>query len=54
MGSIMKGINPSKSKFEPDSVSDISIILGDLNYRFKSTFTSYIKVVEDGKAINEI
>ena len=50
MGSIMKGINPSKLKFEPDSVSDISVILGDLNYRFKSTFTNYIKVVEDGLA----
>lgn len=34
----MKGINPFKSKFEPDAICDISIILGDLNYRFKSTY----------------
>ena len=38
MGSIMKGISAGKSKFEPDAAADFSIILGDLNYRFKSTF----------------
>jgi inositol polyphosphate 5-phosphatase INPP5B/F len=45
MGSIMKLINPSKFKFEPDAVSDFSLILGDLNYRFKSTFSDYIASV---------
>lgn len=45
MGSIMKGINPGKLKFEVDSVADISLILGDLNYRFKSTFSDYIAQV---------
>lgn len=34
----MKGISAGKSKFEPDAAADFSIILGDLNYRFKSTF----------------
>jgi hypothetical protein len=49
MGSIMKGINPSKTKFEPDAVSDFCLILGDLNYRFKSTFSDYIEFVENAK-----
>jgi len=52
MGSIMKGINPSKIKFEPDAVSDFCMILGDLNYRFKSTFADYIADV--GNAKNDI
>ena len=52
MGSIMKGINPSKIKFEPDAVGDFCMILGDLNYRFKSTFASYISEV--GNAKNDI
>jgi len=49
MGSIMKGINPGKLKFEPDSMSDFSLILGDLNYRFKSTYADYISCVENAK-----
>lgn len=45
----MKGINPSKTKFEPDAVSDFCLILGDLNYRLKSTFSDYIGSVENAK-----
>lgn len=50
MGSIMKAICAGKVKFEPDAAADFSIILGDLNYRFKSTYQDYIHNVENAHA----
>ncbi len=49
MGAALKNISLSKTidKFEPDAVADFNIILGDLNSRFKSTFTKHIDQIDE-------
>jgi hypothetical protein len=37
------------SEFDMDGVSDFNFILGDLNYRFKTTYQRHIKRVEESK-----
>lgn len=49
MGSIMKGIGCGKIKLEPDASADFCIIMGDLNTRFKNTFSEYFQNVENAK-----
>lgn len=48
MGAALKGISLSKTidKFEPDAVADFNFIVGDLNSRFKSTYTVHIDKVD--------
>jgi hypothetical protein len=45
----MKGINNGKLRFEPDAISDFCIILGDLNARFRTTYSDYIADVANAK-----
>jgi len=44
MATILKEVNPAKEseRFEPDAVAHYNWILGDLNQRFKSTYTEHI------------
>ena len=41
MGAALKGISVQKQsdKFEPDAIADFNFIIGDMNSRFKSTYT---------------
>ena len=48
MGTALKGIScaePSE-KFEPDAVADYNFTMGDMNMRYKNTFTEFISAVE--------
>ena len=50
MGNILKDINNnSQNKIEPDAIADYCFILGDLNYRFKSTYLEHIHNVKNSK-----
>ena len=44
MAKILKGLG---TDIEIDATSDFTFILGDLNYRFLSTYTAHIKQVKD-------
>ena len=46
---ILKSISTQKGldKVEPDAVSDFNWILGDMNARFKSTYSEHIDKVKD-------
>lgn len=49
LANILRNIGCSKNsaeKIEPDAHADVSIILGDLNSRFMSTFTNHIADVK--------
>jgi len=51
LGTALKGISIQKmaDRFEPDAVADYNFVLGDLNMRFKSTFSEFIEEVETAK-----
>lgn len=50
MANILKEINNnSLIKIEPDAIADYTFILGDLNYRFKSTYLEHIHNVRNSK-----
>lgn len=55
MGAALKGISLSKTvdKFEPDAVADFNFIIGDLNARFKSTYTQHIENVTHSQNLIE-
>lgn len=48
MGETLRGISVSNQndKVEPDALADFNFIIGDLNSRFKSTFTKHIENVD--------
>lgn len=48
MGSALRWISLSKTadKFELDAVGDYNFIFGDINSRFKSTYSEHIDKVE--------
>ena len=49
MANILKDISNNSDKYEPDAVADYCILLGDLNYRFKSTYLDHINNVANSK-----
>jgi hypothetical protein len=51
MSDALKGINVQKvhERFEPDAVSDVNVLMGDMNMRFKARFTDFIEFVEFAK-----
>lgn len=52
MAKILKGLG---TDIEIDATSDFTFILGDLNYRFLSTYTAHIKQVKDShKLISQL
>lgn len=53
MGAALKNITLQKTadKFEPDAVADFNFIIGDLNSRFKSTYTEHIDKVSQSSAM---
>ena len=55
MGAALKGISVSKQsdRFEPDAVADFNFIIGDMNSRFKSTYTQHIDHVHNSHKMVE-
>lgn len=39
------GLFSEKDQIEPDAMSDINFFMGDLNFRFNSTYTEHIRDV---------
>ena len=55
MGAALKGISVQKQsdKFEPDAIADFNFIIGDMNSRFKSTYTQHINRVHESHLMFE-
>lgn len=53
MAKILLDIGIGKDSITPDAIADYAVILGDLNYRLKSTFLQHIKNVENSKNMIE-
>ncbi len=49
MANILLNIAVGKDAVPPDALADFAVILGDLNYRLKSTYTQHINNVENSK-----
>lgn len=49
MATILQNIGIGKDSITPDATADYAVILGDLNYRLKSTFLQHIKNVDNSK-----
>jgi hypothetical protein len=48
MGTALKGITLSKTvdRIEPDAIADFNFIMGDMNSRFKTTYSHHIDKVD--------
>jgi len=52
LANILRNIGCTKNqneRIEPDAIADFSMILGDLNSRFKSTYTKHIQNVKNSR-----
>lgn len=55
MGTALKGITLSKTvdRIEPDAIADFNFIMGDMNSRFKTTYSHHIDKVDQSKHLIE-